>query len=41
MQHPRWHSMAEALTGSSDVMCNSCEWFNKPPGEATAAASLR
>ena len=30
--HPRWHAMAELLTGSREVECRGCEAFNKPPG---------
>jgi hypothetical protein len=33
--HPRWHAMAQLLTGAADVECRGCEAFNKPPGLST------
>lgn len=32
-QHPKWKGLAEALVGEAAV-CESPEWFNKPPGVA-------
>ena len=37
----RWTSLASALLGKRAQVHVPPEWFNKPPGEATAAASLR